>query len=275
MAALWGKMMDLDTPYFQMQDGHYVPTRFCSGYWSPGSLNGRIVCGLLAHVLEKAFGAPDLVPVRFTVDMLGLIPDTPIRVDTEVVRTGRRATFANARLWSGDAMLAQASVILVRASVNPKAATFQTPRWNVPSPDEVPLRPNNQGLEMKLIRSVPGPSTQEPEGGSRIHPEGRRYWMRDPRRLLNSDDNSSFVRVALLADFASPLSNGSAVGLDFINTDVTLYLNRVPAGDWFGLEFTRHNSNQGIAIGECWMHDELGPLGSVNVAAIANSPRKQ
>lgn len=270
-----GEMMDLDTPYFHKEDGHYVPTRFCSGYWSPGSLNGRIVCGLLGHVLEEAFGAPDLVPVRFTVDMLGLMPDSPIRVETDVVRSGRRATFANARLWSGDAMLAQASVIFVRTSANPKAATFQTPRWNVPSPGELPLRPNNQLLEMKLIPSTPGLSAQNAQGASRLHPEGRRYWMRDPRRLVSDADNSSFVRIALLADFASPLSNGSAVGLDFINTDVTLYLNRLPAGDWFGFEFMRHNADHGIAIGECWIHDEIGPLGSINVAAIANSPRKQ
>lgn len=267
--------MDDDTPYFTELDGHYVPTRYCRGYWSPGTLNGRIVCGLLGHVLDKTFGAPDLVPVRFTVDMFRLVPAAPLRVDTEIVRSGRRAIFANAKLWSGDAMLAQASAVLVRASANPEMATFQTPNWDVPPPEELVPRPNPQFLDMRIIPRDRRLLTETASGDSRLHPEGRCYWIQDPRNLIAGEANGAFTRVAMLADFASPLANGSAVGLDFINTDITLYLHRMPAGAWFGFEFHKHNAGQGIAIGECWLYDEVGPLGTINAAAIANSPRRR
>lgn len=269
--------MDEDTPYFTQEDGLYIPSRFCRGYWSPDTLNGRIVCGLIGYAMDEAFGAPDLVPVRFTVDMLRLIPSAPLRIETEIVRSGRRAMFTRAQLWSGDAVLAQASAIFVRASANPKGATFQTPNWDVPPPQTLTSRPNPQFLDLRPIPAQPGTTMQDADAAqaaSRSHPEGRRYWISDPRRVVGSQDNSAFARLAALADFASPLANGSAVGIEFINTDVTLYLHRMPVGEWFGFEFMKHNALDGIAIGECWLYDEVGPLGTSSVAAIANSPRR-
>lgn len=272
-----------DTPYFRVVDGHFVPSKFCLGYWSPGTLNGRIICGLMGHAIDKTFGAPDLVPVRLAVDLLRLVPNAPLRIDTDIVRAGQRTIFARARLWCGDAMLAQANAILARVSDNPQTATFQSPTWQVPQPEDLASRPNPQHLDLRPIppardlRDVAQHALNlddSPLGNAHRHPEGRRYWVQDLRNMVGDDSNSAFVRVAMLADFASPLANGSAKSLDYINTDMTLYLHRLPTDAWFGFEFMKHNADQGVAIGECWLYDRLGPLGTINVAAIANSPRR-
>ena len=66
------------------------------------------------------------------------------------------------------------------------------------------------------------------------------------------------MRVALAADFASPFANAGEKGLGFINSDVTLYLHRLPVTKWIGFDVVNHQASAGIAIGECWLYDEAG-----------------
>lgn len=266
-----------ETPYFVEDNLHYVPTEYCNGFWKRGSLNGRMICGLMAHALDGRFGSPDFVPVRFTIDMLRLAPCTPLRIETEVVRSGKRSIFGRALLWSGDSILAQASAVYVRKTENPEIPTFQSPNWSVAPPEEIKSRPNQQHFELRPIPKAartndPDANTNALSTKSREHPEGRRHWLRDLRQVVGGIENSAFVSVAMLADFASPLTNSNSTALDFINTDLTMYLYRLPESEWIGLEFMKHNSSQGVAIGECWIYDEIGPLGTITVAAIANRP---
>ena len=78
-----------------------------------------------------------------------------------------------------------------------------------------------------------------------------------------------FVRAAVAADFASPFANAGDQGLGFINSDVTLYLHRLPVKEWIGFEVVNHRATDGIAIGECWLYDEQGAIGTSTVAALA------
>ena len=47
----------------------FMPTPVSNGPWDPNSLHGRVVIGLLAHVIEQRHGSDDFVPARLTVDM--------------------------------------------------------------------------------------------------------------------------------------------------------------------------------------------------------------
>jgi acyl-CoA thioesterase len=58
--------------------------------------------------------------------------------------------------------------------------------------------------------------------------------------------------------------------LSFVNADITLYLHRLPAGEWLGFEVISHQSAGGIAVGETTMYDEEGPIGKSIVCAVAN-----
>jgi acyl-CoA thioesterase len=78
-----------------------------------------------------------------------------------------------------------------------------------------------------------------------------------------------FARVALAADFASPFANAGDKGLGYINSDVTLYLHRLRATNWIGFDVVNHHATEGIAIGECWLYDERGAIGTSTVAALA------
>jgi hypothetical protein len=46
-------------------------------------------------------------------------------------------------------------------------------------------------------------------------------------------------------------------------------LHRLPATPWIGFEVVNHHATDGIAIGECCLYDERGPIGTSTVAALA------
>ena len=97
----------------------------------------------------------------------------------------------------------------------------------------------------------------------------RRLWMSEVRELVEGVPMSPFVHVATGADFASPFANAGDKGLGYINSDVTLYLHRLPVTRWIGFDVVNHHASDGIAIGECWLYDEKGPIGTSTVAALA------
>jgi len=82
------------------------------------------------------------------------------------------------------------------------------------------------------------------------------------------------VREALAAEFASPYANAGDRMLNYINSDVTLYLHRTPLGEWIGFEVVNHQATAGVAIGECWIYDETGAIGTATVAALARDGKR-
>jgi len=79
---------------------------------------------------------------------------------------------------------------------------------------------------------------------------------------------SPFVHVATGADFASPspmpATRGSATSTATSRSICTVFPShhgRLRRG-----QPSRHD---GIAIGECWLYDEQGPIGTSTVAALA------
>jgi hypothetical protein len=89
------------------------------------------------------------------------------------------------------------------------------------------------------------------------------------RPLIGGEPWTPFARAAVSCDFASPFANAGEQGLAYINSDVTLYLHRLPVTEWIGYEVVNHRATDGVAVGECWVHDERGPIGSATVAALA------
>jgi hypothetical protein len=99
----------------------------------------------------------------------------------------------------------------------------------------------------------------------------RRLWMAEVRNLVDGDELTPFAQVAVGCDFASPFANAGTAGLAYINSDVTLYLHRLPVSRWVGYEVVNHGATDGVAIGECWLHDEHGPIGAATVTALAQA----
>ena len=247
-----------DDAFFLADDDTYLPQPICRGPWDPGSLNGRVVAGLLGAVVEERFGQAGWLPARLTVDMFRLPRFEPVTIETSIVRDGGRLRLVQARFVSGGTPMALATVQFLRMGENAAGAVWRPEAWDVPPPDAVP--PAGTPFTMWEFRPVSGAF------GSA---ERRRGWMRELRPAVAGLALTPFARVAAACDFASPFSHSGSQGLGYINTDVTLALHRLPAGEWVGLEAGYHAADAGVALGQCRLYDEAGPIGLATCLALA------
>ena len=191
------------------------------------------------------------------------LPDlSPVEVVTRVVKDGYRIKVIDAEFISGGASAGRATCQLLRRTEDPPGKVWTRPAWDAPLPADLPPPDDPRGAlgGMWKVRPI--------SGGFGSH-DLRRVWMAEVREIVEGEPITPFARVAVAADIASPFANAGDQGLGYINTDVTLYLHREPVSEWVGFEVFNHGATQGVAIGECIVHDEQGPIGSASCTALA------
>jgi hypothetical protein len=250
--------------FFRRENDAYLPTAASRGPWNPDSLHGRVIVGLTGYELERTHGGAEWMPARLTVDMYRLPDFSPITATTRVIRGGRRIKLVDCELTSAGKSIARGTCQFLIRSENAPGKTWSPPNWDAPSPDELPPPPAGQfGERMWKMRHIG-------EAFS-FASRSRRAWMAEIRELVEGSPLTPFTRVAIAADFTSPLANRSDSGLGYINTDVTVYLHRLPVGEWLGFEAINHHASDGVAIGESFLYDTQGPIGSASCAALRQS----
>ncbi|HEX4818350.1 MAG TPA: acyl-CoA thioesterase domain-containing protein [Nonomuraea sp.] len=250
----------MSSAFFTRKRDELVPAPHARGPWSPDMLHGRLLGGLAARAIEDAYAEPGLHFARLTVDLFRNSPLLPVTVETALVRDGRRIRVADATVSTEAGVIGRASAVLLRQAEQPGGEpTIATPAWDASPPDGPP--PDAQGWQPPFDLwqltgwGAPGPG---------------RVWLRETHPLVDDEPVTPFVRAALAADFASPLSNSSTDGLRFINADYTLTLARLPEGELVGIESAGHLSAAGVATGHVVLHDVTGPIGFCTVTAVAN-----
>ena len=78
---------------------------------------------------------------------------------------------------------------------------------------------------------------------------------------------------ASVADSTSMVTNWGSNGVEYINTDITLTLARLPRGREIGLHAIDRVNHDGIAVGTATVFDREGRLGTAVVTSIANAKR--
>ena len=257
--------IDPATPFFVRKGDRLEATDAARGPWGPNSLHGRVIVGLLGAEIERLNGGPDYHPARLTVDMYRAPQLVGLEVVTRLVRDGRRIKVVDAELLADGVSAGRATCQLLRKTDEPTGMVWTGGgNWNVPRPDTLP----NFGVSpmtmngMWDLRFISGAFDEVVQ---------RRVWMRETRPLIGGEPITPFGRVAISADYVSPLANIGNEGLQYINSDLTLYLHRVPVGEWVGYETTAHEASEGIAIGHCNIYDEAGRIGWGSVCGLAQA----
>jgi hypothetical protein len=251
---------DLADPLFEAvhEDavgGRFRPTDAARGPWGD-FLSGMAICGILAREVERCHGDPVLQPSRLTIDLYRPTPVTTVEIETRVVRDGRRLRTVDADLVADGASCARASCVLLRRGDEPPGSFWSPEDWNVAAPETI-------------APTADGPDWIRPIDGRMDTLDQRRAWFCRDAQLVRSVENTPFVRVALSSDFASPFALHSDVGLFYINSDITLNIHRLPAGDWIGFEVASAGATDGVAVGNCFLYDSSGRIGSVVMGALA------
>lgn len=264
----------------------YLPTRHSMGYWVDNTLNGSAVASLMALVLEQRYAAPGFVPARYIVDLLGMAHAEPIAVETEILREGGRLKLVEARIIQRGQLMARASLQLLRATEAPLNPTWQSPPWNAPHPETLPSSPHHGPWDLRPIPAAMARTKRTaPEGvvagasnvdvlAALAPVPARQTWLKINRMIVDGVPHTPFTRLAMAGDFSSPIVHSSEAGIDYVNTDFSIYIHRPLVDEWIGYEQVGHTSADGLAIGECWIHDLAGPLGTINLSALAQKRRR-
>jgi len=259
--------------FFTREGDNFVPAPIARGPWSAEMLHGRLLAGLFARAFEAQYADPAFLFSRLTVDLFRSPPMQPVQVSTSVAREGNRIRAFDASMTCEGIEIARANTVALLKAEQPEGAVWSPPAWSVPAPEEIeaPSWPQGNGGAARPQGWVPMWETKTITGrmgGNEL--VQKRCWIRESRPLVQGEELTPFVRVALAADYTNPWANSGNQGLQFINADITLYIHRLPKDEWIGFEVVNHGSAEGVAVGECALYDKEGPIGRSTVCALAN-----
>lgn len=247
--------------YYETGEGLYYPTQACRGPWDPGSLSGSVVVALLAFEIERVVASSDYMPARLTVDMYRLPDFSPVEVKTTLVRDGYRIKVIDAEFISNGTSMARATCQMLRKTANSPITAWSPEPWQVPLPEDLDDTEFGRRLDDKTLR--------RPIQGNMGSYGQKKMWISHRRDLVEGTPLSQWMRAALVADLTNPWSNSGDGGLGYINSDVTLYLHRLPCDEWLGMEVVNHHATDGVALGECYLYDREGAIGTSTVTSLA------
>ncbi|WP_298447048.1 thioesterase family protein [uncultured Marinobacter sp.] len=251
---------------FRREGDFYIPTPSSRGPWSPQHLHGGPVVGLMAHAMEHASDNASLNLARLTVDLLRPAPDAPLTVTTRLVRGGSRLQILEASLLAGDTKVARASALFLAHSeaVVPEYGRFSPAEYEPPT-GPVDVNISDAAGWTNQYSPVGLHSTAKAVLIDGVHAKGQGIaWMKLPVPVVEGVETSPGVMAATLCDFGNgvgQLSLGGGVGC--INADATLYLHRMPVGEWLGLDARSRMQDTAVGLVETTLFDRQGPVGKV------------
>ena len=244
--------------YLSEGDGRFVPTESTLGPWGRAQ-HGAPPAALLGRAIENNHGEGMQV-ARIVFDILRPVPLEPLVIETRVVRPGKKVMLVEAQLMVGGEVMVRGSAWLIREA-----------ELDLPEALGAPVHPGPEGLKSLDAKSI----TEDPHylhasdwrfvTGDFLTPGPATAWIRTTVPLVQGEEDSALTHVLAVADCSSGVSGA----LDFfkwvyINTDVSVYLNRLPLGQWICIESETvvQLSGMGLASGILW--DEKGRIGTVS-----------
>ncbi len=276
------KVRQMDDALFVPNGEAWLPTSASRGPWSPDALHGGPVAALLARAVEQCdepgAGAPAaaMSVVRLTVELLRPVPLAPLDVQAHVTRPGRKVQIVDVRLGSEGRDLAWARAVRIRRldPSDPEATAFDRhrperdasvlpdPALGVPGPTILDTYPafHNGGAELRFVTGsfdTPGPCT---------------VWTRLLLPIVPGEEPSPVQRAAAGADFGNGVS--AVLPFDrwrFVNPDLTVVLERPPAGQWIALQAVTDLGEPGIAVARSVLWDVSGPCGTATQTLLVET----
>lgn len=246
--------------FYEPDGERYLATELTRGPWDPGAQHAGPPAALLGRELELLPDAEQFQVGRVTCEILRSVPIAPVRVSARVVRPGRRVQLLEAELRDeeGEPLMRAAAWRIRTAPVEipAQARPAEEPRPGPAHGAEAEFFPTGQDLGYHSAMEV-----RFVEGGF-VEPGPALVWLRMRHPLVAGEDPSPLQRVLIAAD----VGNGVSASLDyrrylFINVDLTVHLERMPAGEWVCVDAVTLPQSNGVGTAESVLCDEGGRVG--------------
>lgn len=240
--------------FYEREGELFRATELTRGPWDPGAQHAGPPAALLGHAIEQLPETAEFQVGRVTFEILRSVPIAPVRVQARVVRPGRRVQMVEAELSDAEGealMLARAWRIRTSKLDLPGEALVAS--QSPPPPEDgtaAGFFPTGQehgyhsAMEVRFAAGgfmEPGPATA---------------WLRMRQPLVAGEEPTPLQRVLVAAD----VGNGISAALDFrrylfINVDLTVQLERMPKGEWVGVDAATLPRPKGIGTAESTLFD--------------------
>ncbi len=262
---------------FAAEGERFVPTEQARGPWDPRALHGGAPAALITSAFERLQPGAELRIGRLGFEFLRPIPMAPLTLSTSIARPGRRVQELSAELRAGDELVVRASALRVQAVPGEAETAAAAARGEAPGEagvdtaapaSDTAMPPPAEGEHKRFALND---STDASFAGTAMEmrwlndpwrPGPGRVWQRLRHPLLPGQELTPLTRLAATADFCNGVS--ATLPFDrflFINADLSVHLQRLPQGEWIGLDARTHLHEGGAALAEGVLHDEHGPLG--------------
>lgn len=243
--------------YYELIDGLLHPTELAVGPWTANVQHGAAICGVATRAVEAVPTAQPMDIVRQTTDLSRGVPFGPTRVETRVLRDGKRLQVVEADIIVDGAVYARSNVLRMRRASSLDEADRPGP-W--PGEAEVRTRPEvNAHPELwkgPLAMSLQ-PMWERWEPGRGV------VWIRMTSELVAGEVMTPAVCASLAAEII--MTVGNSVSLDrysVINADVSLSLTRLPIGTDIRVASVVRLGDGGYGVSEGELFDTTGRFGS-------------
>jgi len=253
-----------------IQEGKiYTPTEKALGPWGPGMLHGGASSGLIGHALDEASGRDELQFARISLDMFRPVPQSPLTVESRIVRDGKRVQIIDVSVTANGKEVARGTGLKMAPRDIELPDGMSVSEETLPNPDEIPT---SSMMGTKEVDNIPpglhfNLQTKRVSGFAG-QGEGQ-AWFRMPVPVVAHKPTSPFVHMCLISDF------GNGTGQFYvknsagsINADITLYLHRIPDGEWVGFDSKAHMQLNGIGVILTQLCDTKGPVGHISQAIM-------
>lgn len=243
---------------FRVDGTCVTPSPNAAGPWDPTMQHGSAPSALVAWAAEAIPTPQPMRVARLTIDLMRPVPLTPLSVETEVLREGRKIQLCEVRLRSGDTLVVQGTVLKIRSEpeLAPPPEARDAP-VALPGPDQ--SLPDDQAPSSSAF--VSGMSIRAARG--RFAKSGQNaIWYRVNWPLVEGAAVSPVMRAVVASDFC----NATGVVLDFrkwtfINADLTISLARQPVGEWILLDGETWVGPEGAGLATARLADSQGYFG--------------
>lgn len=242
----------------------YVPSEASRGPWDPNAMHGGPVAALMAREMERVGFQEGIAPARMTIELLRPALLVPLRIQTRLIRPGKRVNLVEVTVLEAEehTEIARATALGIR-SVDlalPDQAKIKADPPPRPTEGAPPERP--PGTRDDLPAFYPTAVEMSVVKGAPWKPGPASAWIKLKMPVVDDEVVTPLMRVAAAADFGNGIS--SVLPMEkyvFINPDLTVYLHRMPVGEWICLEATTYAGSSGIGLAESLLHDTEGPIG--------------
>ena len=248
------------TAIFTREADLFRATEQAGGPWSPDMLQGSATTGLMVREVERLADSSGFAVRHLTFDLWRPAGLRAFRVETEMLRDGRKAKTLQVRLLDGETEIGRCTALLTaqgsESPVDPHAKAAgadASPESGTPPPALVQKWSRYfQNVSVRLIEGAlekPGPAAA---------------WMRLDVPMVEGEANTPLLQAVQAADFSSGVSQ--IVDMrewTFVNPEISLYFFRPPEGDWILIRSRTRVGSNGAGLVTASLSDAQGPFAEV------------